>query len=146
MVEFRRTSQRKLGGKITDMYLLVGSFKTRKTKQEKNRNLQHNQFNLILAKITVLDKIIFKRKATYILRISSVDFYSLLQFCLLSEMLKSIIGLQWWHVFFSTADKIKILGRKILSNYDWTVFKENISCCFLKRFYSRFRKKGIRRS
>lgn len=94
MVEFRRTSQRKLGGKITDMYLLVGSFKTRKTKQEKNRNLQHNQFNLILAKITVLDKIIFKRKATYILRISSVDFYSLLQFCLLSEMLKSIIGLQ----------------------------------------------------
>ena len=57
MVEFRRTSQRKLGGKITDMYLLVGSFKTRKTKQEKNRNLQHNQFNLILAKIIVLDKL-----------------------------------------------------------------------------------------
>lgn len=57
MVELRRTSQRKLGGKITDMYLFVGSFKILKSKQEKNRNLQYSQFNLIFAKITVTDKL-----------------------------------------------------------------------------------------
>lgn len=57
MVELRRTSQRKLGGKITGMYLFVGSFKILKSKQEKNRNLQYSQFNLIFAKITVTDKL-----------------------------------------------------------------------------------------